>query len=419
MEGKPVGKSPSRISDLPRSLPSLKFHSSCVIFWLRPARNIELNSIEFDWIDQAAIHPGLRRPQTCQNGMSNSSCIGKMKHVLVFFLRSKLVDCKVRECHDLPLQVCHQLLGYDTHHMYDTRGRLVSPGSSSSKGTSSTGLIQRSNDVESDVGSWSIVMTWLNQKSPTMHHKFARWRGPGLWIRDVQQPCRCLWPPNMCVQYRQSIWIVQWHSASPKCLEQCANKMHTWYISRKSHETAHTRLNTSSACHPMAHPNRPAKHGYYHHEPWQVSQHHKFWEHQISSILLSNIWISAVCISYHFLPPRWLHRPAKASMNKTEVTSGSCGLLWMATQNICKCINSIQFQCPQRDLPDHCHQRPGTSWYNWCTWGMALLGSARCVSGCMYSLPFNMICLVRIMWFLSATAAKNMHVPIAFLAFLG
>lgn len=46
MEGKPMGKSPSRISDLPRSLPSLKFHSSCVIFWLRPARNIELNSIE-------------------------------------------------------------------------------------------------------------------------------------------------------------------------------------------------------------------------------------------------------------------------------------------------------------------------------------------------------------------------------------
>lgn len=54
------------------------------------------------------------------------------------------------------------------------------------------------------------------------------------------------------------------------------NKKHTWYISRKSHETAHTRLNTSSACHPMAHPNRPAKHGYCHHEPWQVSQHHKF-----------------------------------------------------------------------------------------------------------------------------------------------
>lgn len=140
-----------------------------------------------------------------------------------------------------------------------------------------------------------------------------------------------------------------------------------------------------------------------------------FWEHQISSVLLSNIWISAVCISYHFLPPRWLHRPAKASMNKTEVTSGSCGLLWMA-----KHVQMRQFQCPQRDPPDHCHQRPGASWYNWCTWGMALLGSAWCVSGCrMYSLPFNMICLVRIMWFLSTTAAKNMRVPIAFLAFLG
>lgn len=263
-------------------------------------------------------------------------------------------------------------------------------------------------------------MTWPNQKSPTMHHKFARWRGPGLWIRDVQQPCRCLWPPNMCVQYRQSIGSCNGILPDRNVSSSVQNKKHTWYISRKSHETAHTRLNTSSACHPMAHPNRPAKHGYCHHEPWQVSQHHKF-------LGASNIFRSFVeylnLSSLHFLsfPASSLAPSSCEGMNKTEVTSGSCGLLWMTTikktfanASMHQCINSIQFQCPQRDLPD-CHQRPGASW------GMALLGSARCVSECrMYSLQFTFQHdLVRIMWFLSATAAKNMRVPIAFLAFLG
>lgn len=141
-----------------------------------------------------------------------------------------------------------------------------------------------------------------------------------------------------------------------------------------------------------------------------------FWEHQISSILVEYLNLS----SLHFLsfPASSLAPSSCEGINEQNWSNE--WKLWTSVNGNTKHLQMHQFQCPRRDLPDHCHQRPGASWYNWCTWSMALLGSARCVSGCrMYSLPFNMICLVRIMWFLSATAAKNMRVPIAFLAFLG
>ncbi len=339
-------------------------------------------------------------------------------------LRSKLVDGKVRECNDLPHFVTNSWdTTCQTCHPSVARGRLVSPGSgSSSKGTSSTGLTKYGR-MSKVIGSWSIP-TVMKSKIPNdaSQIRVTQTWTVGSWCPTTKQVFVA--SQHVCAVQakhlnRGVISCTGMNLPDPNVSRSGQNKKHAWYMSRKSHETAHTRDQTphqhviqwriqiglqSMAIATMNHDRFRSITSFGEH---QESQHQFDSQHQeqLKDLNLSRLhFLHTIKTGASSLAPS-----SCEGINEQDWSTNEWRSWTSVNHGHTKHLQMRQFQgFPQRDLPDHCcHQRPGAGWYNWCSWCMALLGSARCI-------VYLSTWFAWIMWFLSATA-KNMRVPIGFL----